>query len=269
MKPELSYASEPASPAEPAPLNFFSRITGIWFSPGETFTEIGSIKGSFGTILAPIMAIIVIGAAFGVVGVQRMGLENLRREAERPIQQMVDKGWIQPDQAAKILEDQRKKITLTSMSIQYGMTFGLIYVIFALIIAGIFKLASVIMGWQNRFKYLFSVTLYTSLSVGIIFYLIGFALLFLKPADEIQLQTLVGSNLAVALNSIMGEGTLTGFLKGLAMSVDVFAIWKLALLSIGFAAVSRKLKPTTVGIILGGLYVLLALVSAPLAGTFS
>jgi hypothetical protein len=269
MKPELSYASDPANSAQPAPLNFFSRITGVWFSPGETFTEIGYVKGATGTILAPTLAMIIIGVAFGVIGVHKAGLENLRREADKQIQQLVDRGWIPPDKAAEILEQQRQKITLTSASIQYGMTFGLIYVIFALIIAGIFKLASVIMGWQNRFKYLLSVTLYTSLAVGIVFYLIGFALLFLKPADEIQLQTLVGSNLAVALNAVMGEGSLTGFFKGLAMSVDVFAIWKIILLSIGFAAVSRKLKPSTVGIILGGLYALLALVSAPFAGAFS
>lgn len=269
MKPELSYASEPANPAEPASLNFFSRITGVWFSPGETFTEIGYVKGAFGTLLAPMLAMIVIGAAFGVIGVRRVGIENLRREADKQIQQMVDRGWIPADKAPEILEQQRQKITLTSASIQYGMTFGLIYIVFALIIAGIFKLASVVMGWQNRFKYLLSVTLYTSLAVGIVFYLIGFGLLFLKPIDEIQLQTLVGSNLAVALNAVMGEGSLTGFLKGLAMSVDVFAIWKIILLSIGFAAVSRKLKPATVGTILGVLYALLALVSAPFAAMFS
>jgi hypothetical protein len=269
MNPELSYSSESAPSAEPTPLNFFSRITGIWFSPGETFAEIGRAKGAFSTIWAPIIALIIFGAAFGVVGVHRIGIENLIRQAEKPIQQMADKGLIAQDRAAAILEQQRQKITLTSLSIQNGISYALIYIVFALIIAGIFKLVSAIMGWQNRFKYLLSVTLYMSIAVGIVNYLIGFILLFLKNPDEIQLQTLVGSNLAMVLSAVLGDGAPTGFLKGLAMSVDVFAIWKIILLSIGFAAVSQKLKASTAGTILAVLYVLLSLILAPLAGIFS
>jgi hypothetical protein len=91
----------------------------------------------------------------------------------------------------------------------------------------------------------------------------------LKNPDEIRLETLVGSNLGAVLTALLEEGALSGFVKGLAMSVDVFAIWKIILLSIGFAAVSRKLKPVTVGTILGVLYALFALASAPLIGMFS
>jgi Yip1-like protein len=267
MKPELSYDS--ANSDGPAQLNFLSRVTGVWFSPGETFTEISQAKGAFGTILAPMLALIIIGSIFGVVGIRRIGLDNMMREVEKQTQRMVDRGFIPQERAEMAIEQQRQRMSLTSLSIQNGATYGLIYIVFALIIAGVFKLASVIMGWQNRFKYLFSVTLYTSLSVGIVFYLIGFALLFLKNPEEIQLPTLVGSNLAVVLNAVMGEGALTGFLKGLAMAVDVFAIWKIILLSIGFAAVSGKLKASTAGIALGVLYALISLAFAPLAGMFS
>jgi hypothetical protein len=269
MNPELSRASQPADAVEQAPLNFFSRITGVWFSPGETFAEIGHAKGAFGTILAPILGLIIIGATFGVAGVNRIGVENLKKEAERNIQRMVDRGWIPQERANEVLEQQTRGLTVTSASIQQAPVFALIYVIFALIIAGIFKLISAIMGWENRFKYLLSVTLYTSLAVGVVFYLIGFVLLFLKNPDEIQLNTLVGSNLGAVLTAVLAEGAMSGFVKGLAMSVDVFAIWKIILLSIGFAAVSRKLKPGTVGWVLGVLYALLALVFAPFAGTFS
>ncbi|MCI0387358.1 MAG: YIP1 family protein [Acidobacteria bacterium] len=269
MNSELSYPSEPANEAGPAPLSIFGRITGVWFSPRETFAEIGIAKGAFGTIWAPILGLIIIGATFIVVGVNRIGVENLKKETERNIQRMVDSGWIPQDRAAEIIEQQTKNITLTSAAISQAPFFALMYVVIALIIAGIFKLVSTIMGWENRFKYLLSVTLYTSLAVGIVYYLIGFVLLFLKNPDEIQLPTLVGSNLAAVLSAVMDEGSLTGFVKGLAMSVDAFAIWKIILLSIGFAAVSRKLKPATVGIILGVLYALLALVTAPLTAMFT
>lgn len=269
MNSELSYTSEPANSAGPAPLNFFSRITGVWFSPGETFAEIGLAKGAFGTIWAPILGLIIIGAAFGVVGVNRIGVENLKKEAERNIQRMVDSGFIPQERAPEIIEQQTKSITLTTAALSQAPVFALIYVVIALIIAGIFKLISAIIGWQNRFKYLLSVTLYTSLAVGIIFYLIGFVLLFLKNPDEIQMQTLVGSHLGSVLSAVLDTGSLSGFVKGLAMYVDVFAIWKIILLSIGFAAVSRKLKPATVGIVLGVLYALFALVTAPFFGMFT
>jgi Yip1-like protein len=267
MNPELSHATGHANAVEPAPLSFFSRITGIWFSPSETFAEIGRVKGAFGTILAPILALVIIGAAFGAVGVNRIGQENLKKAAERQIQQMVDRGWIPQDRAAEMLAQQN--VSLPVAATWQAITWGLIYVIFALIIAGIFKLISAVVGWENRFKYLLSVTLYMSLAVGIVFYLIGFILLFIKSPDEIRLETLIGSNLASVLSAVLEEGALSGFVKGLAMSVDVFAIWKIILLSIGFAAVSRKLKPGTVGAILGVLYALVSLAFAPLAGMFS
>jgi hypothetical protein len=267
MNPDLSHASGPATAAEPAPLTFFNRITGIWFSPGETFAEIGHVKGAFGTFMAPILALIILGATFGAVGIIRIGPENLKRAAERQVQQLVDRGWIPQERAAEMLE--RQNVSLPVAATWQAITWALIYVIFALIIAGIFKLISAIMGWENRFKHLLSVTLYTSLAVGIVFYLIGFILLFIKSPDEIRFETLVGSNLGAILSAVLEEGAMSGFVKGLAMSVDVFAIWKIILLSIGFAAVSRKLKPGMVGAILGLLYALISLVFAPFAGSFS
>ncbi|MGH9755644.1 MAG: YIP1 family protein [Blastocatellia bacterium] len=268
MNPELSQASKPAgAEPEPAPRNFFSRLIGVLFSPGETFAEIGHAKGAFGTILAPILALVIIGATFGAVGTNRIGPENLKRAAEKQIQRMVDSGWIPQEKAAEALEQQN--VSLAGAATWQAITWALIYIVFALIIAGIFKLVSAIMGWENRFKHLLSVTLYTSLAVGVVFYLIGFILLFLKNPDEIQLEILVGSNLGAVLTAMLDEGALSGYVKGLAMSVEVFAIWKIILLSIGFAAVSRKLKPATVGAVLGVLYVLIALVSAPFFGMFS
>jgi hypothetical protein len=267
MNPDLGYASGPANAAEPAPLNFFNRITGVWFSPGETFAEIGRAKGFFGTIMAPILALIIFGATFGAVGINRIGLDNLKRAAERQVQQLVDRGWIPQERAAEILAQQN--VSLPVAATWQAITWGLIYVIFALIIAGIFKLISAIMGWENRFKYLLSVTLYTSIAVGIVFYLIGFILLFIKSPDEIRLETLIGSNLGAVLSAVLEEGAMSGFVKGLAMSVDVFAIWKIILLSIGFATVSRKLKPGMVGAILVVLYALVSLVLAPFVGAFS
>jgi hypothetical protein len=42
--------------------------------------------------------------------------------------------------------------------------------------------------------------------------------------------------------------------------VDVFAIWTIALLSIGYSAVSRKLKTSTAAIWLVGAYAIIAII---------
>src|SRR5262245_25847613 len=73
MNPELSYASKPAgAEPEPAPQNFFSRLIGVWFSPGETFAEIGRAP----RMLAPILALMIIGGAVGYLMIDRIGVRG-------------------------------------------------------------------------------------------------------------------------------------------------------------------------------------------------
>ena len=144
--------------------------------------------------------------------------------------------------------------------------------IFALILAGIAKLISKFVGAENRFKPLFCVTVYAVFVV----YIASFALLALiaslKDPGELtyaNMRSMVTSNLGAILGSFFGENVLPKFLMKLLEYVDVFAIWGISLTSIGYAAVSRKLKAGTIAIWFSGIYGILALIGATFGTIFS
>ena len=136
-----------------------------------------------------------------------------------------------------------------------------------LIIAGLAKLVSSMMGIENTFNQILSVTVYSFLAVSIISAVVGTTLLFLKPVEEIDPQNPVSSNVA-ALLTMAGVKGLPKFVKGLLSFVDVFYIWKVALLGIGYAAVSRNLKSSTAMTYVGIGAVLVAVVGAAWGALF-
>ena len=139
------------------------------------------------------------------------------------------------------------------------------WAIIPLIVAGLFKLISMVMGKENLFKPLFAVTVYTMLAIAILSTLVFVTTLYLKPVDEIDMQSLGTTNLGALLEMLVGKDGLPKFIMSLARWIDIFAIWMLALLSIGYAAVTRKLKTSTAAFTLGGLYATVALIGAIIA----
>jgi hypothetical protein len=131
----------------------------------------------------------------------------------------------------------------------------------ALILVGLAKLITMLMGGDNEFKPLFSVSLYALLGIGIISTIVLVTVLYLKPPEEIDVNNLIGSNLAAILSMAFGKEALGKFVMAVARWVDVFAIWMITLLSIGYAAVTPRMKSSTFGIALGGIYLILALIA--------
>ncbi|MEO6724135.1 MAG: YIP1 family protein [Blastocatellia bacterium] len=235
MNPELSYVNQAGPDPAPAPQSFFSRLTGVYFSPGETFQEIGRAPAVVVPII--VLALLTIGVVFVVS--QRISFEKV---AIQRIDDGVAEGKITAEQAEQQKEGMKKFAPIFKIAIPFIA--GIFVVVAALVIAGLAKLISSMMGIENKFLPLFGVTLYTMLAVSIISSVLLIILLYLKPADEIDPNNPMGSNLA-ALLSMAGVTSLPKFLKALLTYVDVFYIWKVVLLGIGYAAVSRKLKTST------------------------
>jgi hypothetical protein len=61
---------------------------------------------------------------------------------------------------------------------------------------------------------------------------------------------------------------LSKFVKGLLSYVDVFYIWKVALIAIGCAAVSHKLKPSSAMVYAGVVACVIALIGGAWAAMF-
>src|SRR5215510_4070844 len=253
MNPEMNFPPPPAVEAtETAPQNIFNRLIGVWFAPGETFAEIGRAP----RVLVPMLILMVIGCLGGYLMVERIGIRNFFRPG---FEQAVARGRMSPEDADRQLEAMATGPAGTVIKIVIPI-FGLIQgPIIAFILFGIAKLISMLSSGDNRFKSLYSVTIYTFLAIGVINTVLLVLVLYLKSPEDLDPNNLIGSNLAALLSLALGKDGLPKFLMSLARWVDLLAIWMIALLSIGYAAVSRGVKTSTMAMGLGVLYTLIAL----------
>ena len=235
--------------------NFFSRLMGVYFSPGETFKSFAS-NPSF---LAPIIGLILVG---GIVGYLFFAKVDFTQVIAPQVEQMVEAGRIPKEQAPQAIAMQANIAKYSALIVGFIGN-----VLFSLIVAGIFKLVSMVLGKENTYKSLFSVTLYTFLAVGILSSLTLALMIFIKGAD-FDVQNPLGTNLGTILALLFEKSSLPRFIWGVARAVDIFYLWIIVLLGIGYAAVTHRLKATTAGFILGGLYFGLAIIGSALGAIF-
>lgn len=241
---------------ETAPSNFFSRLIGVYFSPGETFAEIGR-NPSF---VIPLLVLMLVGGIGAYMLIERVTVPKFFGQG---MEQAVAKGQMTQEQANQQLEAMASRAPMIKGGFFIS---GLVqWAIIPLIVAGIFKLISMVMGKENEFKPVFTVTIYAMLAIAILSTLVFITTLYLKPVDEIDMQNLGTTNLGALLEMLVGKDGLPKFIMALARWIDLFAIWMIALLAIGYAAVTRKLKTSTAAFALGGLYAGIAVIAAIIA----
>lgn len=268
MNPNMNYetqlmaepilAPEPLAPA-PKPQGFFSRLIGVYFSPGETFQEIGRAP----RVLIPMIVLALLMASVVIIASQRISFEQV---AVQRIDDAVADGKIPPEQAEQQKEQTKKFMGVFKYIIPFFVAgFS---IVMALAIAGLAKLISSMMGIENTFKPLLSVTIYAILAVSLVSAVVGTMLLYLKPVEEIDPNNPVGSNVAAWL-AMAGIKGVPKFVSGFLTYVDVFYIWKVALLGIGFAAVSRKLKASTAMVYTGVGALVIAVIGAAWTAMFT
>jgi hypothetical protein len=248
-------------------LSFWGRLLGVYFSPTETFSEMGVTLGRGGAritgILLPLMALIILTAAATIVVVDRFPTEKLMSEQ---VDRMVEEGKLTPEQAEKQREQMAKFAPYTKIVAPIAAVFTVL--LMSLIFAGVAKLISMVMGIENQFLPLWAVTIYTILAVSILSTALFLVIVFIKPADEIDMRNPIGSNLAAVI-SLLGVSGLPKFVETFLTYVDVFYIWKILLFGIGFSAVSVKLKASTSIVVCGVIGLLIAIIAAAWAAVFS
>lgn len=243
----------------PAPQNFFSRLMGVYFSPGETFKGIGLAP----KIVIPLIVLALVGALVGIVMAERLDAVKI---ASVGIEKAVADGKMTQEQAAPQLEAMKRNETLIKASFPLFGVLGSLITVF--VVAGVFKLVSLVLGTENTFMPILSVTIYAYLAIAIISSLVFIAILFLKSPDEIDIQNPIGSNLGSLLTLFLSKESVPKFILAFANWIDVFSIWRLSLLAIGYAAVSRRLKTASAFTTLVVLYLGAALIAATWATIF-
>ncbi len=259
MEAGENLASPAVSEAAPKPQNFFARLSGVLFSPGETFAEIGRAP----RVLIPLICLALLGGLTQFAVTNRYGYENMMRKQIDMQTEMMEKFNAPPEQveiAKKKAEEQLKPENITRGKLQGAGGAAFFFIVMVLIVAGVFKLFTAIMGASNTFKGVLSAVCFAYLAVGVVSFLVTVLSVYLKNPEDIDVMNPVASNLGAIL-TMAGAG-LPKFVTGLASFIDVFSIWRIVLLAIGCAAVTVKMKAGTAAIPHVLLYVLGALVGS-------
>jgi hypothetical protein len=227
----------PAPSTEPAP-NSFQRIIGVLFSPDATMASIARRPDW----VIPLVILLVTSLLAGVVIAQHVDFGAAAREAMEQNKNMTQE---QMDKGVKMAAGIGKVTTYLSPVLS---TIGL------LIIAGVLLLAFRVFGGEGDFKQAFSVTCYSSMP-GVIKGILMVIILMVKggtvPAQT--LGTLVRSNLGFLVDYKASPIAFT-----LLSSFDIFSIWYLILMIIGFAYLA-KVSRVKSGVIIISLWFLVLL----------
>jgi Yip1 domain len=257
---------------EPARLGPFSRLTGTLFSPGETFADVNRKP----TWIAPLLIAVVTTLALSLFFEWRV-----KPDWDKFFQTMAEKRLgkslkelppEQQDQIKKQLEYQKRFATTdlnSPLSIVIAVGRTIIFYVFAFLIpTGIFALGLMLMQAMTTFKKILSVVAWSWCATGLVYTIVVAGSLMMRDSEslkEINLADpagIVPTNLAVILPS----GTSPA-LSSIAGSFDIFTIWYLMLVVIGFVAISgaKKFKTSKSATLVFGVWAIWILVKAGFA----
>jgi len=226
----------PTPAAESAPLSEPARIINTFIAPSKTFTDLQR-KSSW---WAPWLLISVVAIAFMVV--------------------------LEADLFEKLSPDQQAKQLQISVSITRVISYALpvinliVFVIIAAVLMGTFNLVA---GAAIPFGRALAIVIYGSLP-GLIGALLGMISLFAGVDREgFDINNPVATNPAYFMDPASNK-----FLHHMASALDVFIIWNIVVMGIGFAC-NSKVKRSTAIVIVAGLYLLYKLVGASIGAAFS
>ncbi len=248
----MATTPSPAAEAQ-APINHVGRIFGALFSPKTTFEEIVR-RPSW---IAPIILLTILSLGVSVLLGQKVSWE---RVVARSIEQS--------PRAQQLSAERREqqiaigaKIARVAVYV-FGTLGSLIFtVIMAAIFLGAFNLLA---GAGVRFGTAMAISSH-ALMPSAISSVLAIVVLLVKSSDTIDPNHLLATNLGALVSSDAPK-----WLEKLAASVDIFWIWILVLLAVGFSAANPK--KVSMGKALGivfGLYVAFRLVVVGWAAAFS
>jgi len=238
----------PAPGAEPKP-NSFQRIIGVLFSPDATFASIARRPDW----VVPLALIVILSLANGILISSRIDFGAPAREAMAQNKNMTQE---QMDRAEKMSVGMGKVAKFIG---------PVIAIIVLLIVAGALLLTVRLMGGEGDFKQAFSVTCYAWIP-NIIQAIVLTIIVLAKGSTAINPQTIptiVRSNPAFLVDMKTQPMAFA-----LLSSLDLFTIWVIVLLVIGFSYVGRisKAKAAVAVVSLWAVTILFKLIPAALQG---
>jgi len=234
------------------PKSFFQRLVGVFVSPGATFADVAR-KPDF---IVPLIVLVVLTVTGTELFLAKIGLEPVVRWALE-----------HSSRTSSMSPDQIQQTVARMVPIQAGFThvFGVLWVpLVALVVAAVGMVSvNSIFGGQISFRTAYSIACYAYL-VNIIYYLLGMVMTFLGDPEHIisNPQNPTPTSLGFFLNPLESSKPMLA----VAGSVEIFTLWYLVLLGIGFSEASaRKVRFTPIFIVFLGLWLVGVLIKAGLA----
>jgi membrane protein, antimicrobial resistance system len=231
---DIETAPPPGTPAAPEEKKgTLGRMVGALFSPEATFSDVAGRPN----LLAPLMIFVIITLASTIVVVPRMDFETMMRDQ---LEQSGRTRNMSPSDVDRMVR----------FSVAFGKGIGYSSPIIAIaiwaIIAGVILLAFRLFGGEGTYKQAFSVTLYAWVPLMIKSIITTFVVMSRGSVNPEEMEVMVRSNPAFLVD-LHTQRVLWSLLS----SLDLFTIWTLVLLIIGFAFVSRTSKARSAAIVIG------------------
>jgi len=243
MGDAVARSAEADTPA----LSFPERLMGIFISPAETLEDVAR-KPDF---MLPIVSVILIAVAGTEAFLYKIGMEPVLRWA-----------FEHSSRAANMPPDQMQGMIGKMMPFYTWMAHvgGVVWVPFIVLVGATIGFVTVrsIFGGRISFKTAFSIASY-AYAVNIIYYLMVAAMiLFGDPEHYISNpQSPTPTSVGFFLNPIDASKPLLS----LGSSLEIFTVWNIVLLAIGFSAASgRKAKTVPILFVFLGLWIVKVLI---------
>jgi hypothetical protein len=243
----------PSPTPEAPPLSEGARIVNTFIAPSKTFTDLRSNASWW----APWLLISVVSLIFVFVMGRQIGFLQITKNSITQSSRA--------EQFDKLPADQQAQQLQVSATVARYISYSLpalnliIFVVIAAVLMGTFNLAA---AAGVPFKTSLAIVIYGSLP-GIIGAVLGIVSMFagVDPAG-FNAQNPVATNPAYFM-----DPTGNKFLYGMASALDVFILWTIVLMGIGFACNSKVKRSTAIAIV-AGWYLLYKLVGAGMAAAF-
>lgn len=204
---------------------FFQNLIDLWFSPREAFARI--LRGP--RLLVPIVVYALVVLGFTGVWMSKMDPHEFMKTQ---IEESPRADQMSAEQKAQIVEQQARFMPV------FGWVVGpLVITVVLLVISGaLLFVYRFFYGGDVVFKQSFAIVLWTFLAVSVVSVPVTLAVLALKGDWNVDPNQAVMANLGLLLD----KQTAAKPLWALFTSIDLFVLWMVFLMAVGFGVACRK-----------------------------
>lgn len=207
----------------PARLGAVARFFGALIGPRTAFEDIDR-KSSF---IFPLVLLTIISLLVNFAIVRHIGVDRLIRQG---IERSPRAAQMSAEQIDQAVERSRGFVTvLIWLAALLGTA------VLVLVMSGVYLVALNLMEAGVNFAKVLGVTAHAMVPSAVRAVLAGIVILLKDPTD-INIENPLGSNLAILMDPVSSSKPL----YALASSVDIFTLWILALLALGYSVISKK-----------------------------